>query len=69
MSTTVNHGQIAKVDDLGNIDVFYPKTFSSDVYVNSNKKSLATFLGTSDISQIGDGTVSGAITQLNNDKV
>lgn len=65
MSTTINHGQIAKVEENGDINVFYPKTFSQDVYVDQNKKSLETFLGNTDISAIGDGTVSGAIFTVN----
>lgn len=45
MATTINHGQIAHVNVSGDVDIFYPKTFSKDVYINSDKVTLEAFIG------------------------
>ena len=67
MATTVEHGQLAQVDSSGNVTVLYPKTFTSDIYVGNTSKTLSSLLGSTDISSVGDGTITGAISSLNND--
>lgn len=69
MATTVEHGQLAQVDSSGNVTVLYPKTFTSDIYVGNTSTTLSTLLGSTNISSIGDGTITGAISSLNNDNV
>lgn len=64
---TTNHGQMAEVLENGDVNIFYPKTFSSDIYLGDDKNTLETLLGNSDISEIGDGSITGAITHLNNE--
>ena len=45
MTQTINHGQIANVSANGDVNIFYPKTFSKNVYINSNKDTLESFIG------------------------
>ena len=48
-------------------NIVYPETKTSAVYLGNNITTLDTLLGDTSISSIGDGTITGAISSLNND--